>query len=141
MNIIKETVELVTIKYDNGAIAKRYTQKNDKYHGLFQEYWGDSNKKYKECNYVDGVLNGLYQTWHANGKIAEKYTYVNNIREGLYEEWYENGNKTVEFIAVNGSVDGIAISWNEDGTFKQLKYFKNNKEVNHTVNREAHFST
>ena len=32
---------------------------------------------YEKCNYVNGKIDGLYESWHDNGNMYEKYNYVN----------------------------------------------------------------
>ena len=49
------------------------------------------NKRVAELFALDEVTNGLFESWHANGRKLEECSYVDGKRNGLYQAWHENG--------------------------------------------------
>jgi TonB family protein len=49
-----------------------------------------------EMNYVDGLRDGYYAAYHANGNLATKGLYEVDNRLGIWEYWYDNHQKQRE---------------------------------------------
>ena len=74
--------------------------------GLYQS-WHENGRKCEECTYINGQREGLYRSWHDNGQKWVECTYTNGKLEGLYQTWYENGQKWVECTYTNGKLEGL----------------------------------
>ena len=97
------------------------------YNGIYQT-WHDNGKKEIECNFVNGKKNGLYQEWHKNGEIYRKSNYVNGEIDGLFQQWYSNGQIETECSYMNGKKHGLYQNWYNNGV-KQLDYNYVNGEI------------
>lgn len=78
-------------------------------------YWYENGKIHISCNYVNGILNGLYREWYDNGNIKTEKTYNQGLINGLEQDWNENGNiiKSTEYK--NGLRHGRFITYYQNG--------------------------
>jgi antitoxin component YwqK of YwqJK toxin-antitoxin module len=84
-------------------------------HGIVETYFPNSDIHETYMTYVNGKLNGLYQSWYINGQLWEEVNYRNGKYNGLYEEWFDNGNLFIQSHYKNGERDGLYEEWNYDG--------------------------
>lgn len=52
----------------NRKEESNYNPKNNELHGVYRSWYSVSNKKWKECNYINGKLDGKVKRWDKNGK-------------------------------------------------------------------------
>ena len=54
---------------------------------------------WKRTTYKDGVLDGLFESFHPNGQLEVRENYTLGLKHGLHEMFYENGqlSKTEEY--------------------------------------------
>ena len=58
-----------------------------------------------ECNFIDGILNGLSKGWYAiNGRKLIEYNYIDGKLNGLCVSWHENGQKHREDNYIDGNI-------------------------------------
>jgi antitoxin component YwqK of YwqJK toxin-antitoxin module len=43
------------------------------------------------CNYEDGKLHGIHETFYENGQIHSRGIYVHGKLDGIYQIWNEKG--------------------------------------------------
>jgi antitoxin component YwqK of YwqJK toxin-antitoxin module len=82
----------------------------------FRVIFHTNGQKHKIEPYVNGELDGLYQSWHENGTKNEEISYINGKRHGSYKSWWSNGNKRSEMTYIQGKIYGTFLSWHYDGT-------------------------
>jgi len=77
-----------------------------------------------QANYVDGKKNGLYKSFHANGKLNVRALYFEDKMNGLYESYYNSGilRRKVNFI--ENKENGILESYYENGFLKMKAHYK-----------------
>jgi antitoxin component YwqK of YwqJK toxin-antitoxin module len=114
---------------DSNQIVCKYTLKNGRRTGLYEEYYEDGSPSVK-CYYENGILNGFAQLWYSpkyakNGsnQIEFQCNFVNGIKDGLYESWYKNGEKEYKYTLVNGLREAKYEEYKKDGT-KIKCYYK-----------------
>ncbi len=73
---------------------------------------------YSEMGYVDGLRDGYYSSYHANGNLATKGLYEADNRLGLWESWYDNHQKQKDETYSNKGALKIENYWDRNG--KQL---------------------
>ena len=104
------------------------TYKDGKQDGLFTS-WHDNGKKESEINYKDGKQDGLYTFWYENGNKEFEGTHNKDEKEdGLWTRWYENGQKSNEQTYKDGKIDGLEIQWHENGQKSGEGTFKDGKQ-------------
>lgn len=69
-----------------------------------------------EANYEDGVKNGPWKKYHANGQVFEEGAYVGGEKDGPWVSYYPDGQKLEEGEWENGDPIGIHRAWLTDGT-------------------------
>lgn len=75
---------------------------------------------YSEVNYIDGLRDGYYVTYHLNGNMAIKGMYEDDHRVGTWEHWYDNRQKQREDTYIDGK-HHVESYWDRAGkqTLKQ----------------------
>jgi antitoxin component YwqK of YwqJK toxin-antitoxin module len=70
----------------DGIIVEKYMLKYGNYEGLYQS-WHPDGKKFIECNYKEGKKEGLSQWWYENGQKWFEYNYKEDKFDGEIKEW------------------------------------------------------
>jgi antitoxin component YwqK of YwqJK toxin-antitoxin module len=129
------TKEKRTLAYENDFVytLNKIIYPNQIYHGIYYftseeaayffnidltdytgEYkkWSDDGKLIEKCNYVNGLLDGIYESYAGNKYF--KCVYVSGLANGLCEEYYNNGKKMIRYYNVNGFKHGLYERWSND---------------------------
>tara|TARA_B100001248_G_scaffold255245_1_gene234710 strand:- start:212 stop:877 length:666 start_codon:yes stop_codon:yes gene_type:complete len=78
------------------SLLYRQNFKNDKTHGLYEEFDHRSGKLQSRANYRNGIRYGFFEWYHENGQIAHKGNKGDNQNQiGIWEHFDENGNLTL----------------------------------------------
>lgn len=94
-------------KYENGAIHSR-------------------------SEYVDGQLNGIFQSWHINGNLIEFREYTKGVKTGIHKGWWSNSKpKFVYNFNNQGQYEGELLEWTKLGGTYKIMNFNSGKEVGH----------
>lgn len=100
----KSIIEKYNIDY-NGTIF-RCLCRVDEIHRLKQGeaicYYSDSKTVGVVENYTNGVLNGVFQSFHKNGKIMQSGFYKNGVMDSLWLEYDYRGNLRKYTLVRNG---------------------------------------
>ena len=96
--------------------------------GLYQQWYDNNGRKYKECTYKDGKREGLYQKWYIDGEKLLECIYKDDKLEGLYQEWYKNGQKLIECTYTDGRLEGLYQTWHYNSQIYEECTYKNNKK-------------
>lgn len=60
----------------------------------------------KKASYLDGMMNGPFESYYENSQLEEKSIYKNGIIDGPYESYYKNGQLRTKGVIKNGSFTG-----------------------------------
>jgi len=71
------------------------------------------------------TLEGIQETFYANGQLKSSGNYITGLKEGLHKEWWKNGALSAESIYVNGKINGLIRWYNEDGVLVAQGNMKN----------------
>ncbi|MDA7441510.1 toxin-antitoxin system YwqK family antitoxin, partial [Candidatus Pseudothioglobus singularis] len=66
----------------------------------------DNGKVKKARNYQNGLLNGIFTSWHNNGQKKSEVNYKDNIKDGKFTSWNETG----QIESVVTFKDGVCVS-------------------------------
>jgi len=111
----------ITYHRSDGGISEIWTCKNGQKHGLLGSFWPNKNKKKCE-NYENGRLNGNYEEYFKDGKIAISCSYLKGEKDGCYKQWTQAGKKYIECLYKNGKKDGEYKEWGLYGENKFCSY-------------------
>lgn len=89
-----------------------------------KEYYTDGSLK-GECEFKDGVANGLCKMFYEDGKIESEIYYIDGIQHGKATWYYPNGNIDTETNFINGKKEGISKEYYESGELKAEGNYKN----------------
>ena len=87
--------------------------------------WYSNGVLSKECNFINGILEGSYKEWHKNGNLKLLASYTNAEKEGLFKEWYENGRLSTQTSYINGEKEGLYKEWHENGRLRVQTSYTN----------------
>lgn len=84
--------------------------------------------KLVEGEYVQGVKQGTFIWYHANGNMATKGNYVDDQLEGDYHTYHPNGQASVKGTYKAGKVEGLYTWYDSNGKKKEEGHFKAGKK-------------
>jgi antitoxin component YwqK of YwqJK toxin-antitoxin module len=106
-----------------------YVDKKEKpYTGWVKEE--DEEGRLTKIGYLkDGQRQGVWRSWHANGRKATEIHWQNDQMDGPFEAWHENGRVNAIGQTKDGEVDG---EWKNYYSSGQLAEITRNR-VGHLV--------
>lgn len=96
-------------------------------------YWRNDGSKDAEATYLQGKLDGIYQTWYSSGPLRSESFYKEDKLQGRYTFWYETGEKQEESFYVDGDLQGSYKEWYQSGQLSYEANYENDYESG-TVN-------
>ena len=81
-------------------------------------------------SFKNGKREGLWVSYHKNGKIGIKEIYKDGKRDGFYEMYYEYGQLLDKGNYKNGKRHGLWEYFNEDGSLKTTETWKDSERIN-----------
>jgi antitoxin component YwqK of YwqJK toxin-antitoxin module len=122
-------LETVEKKGPNGQILEKYTinKGTGTQEGLYQSFH-PNGKIFRESNYVNGKLHGVTKTYYESGALESTETMQNGIFEGPYQKFYENGKVSNEGQYANNEMSGVWKRYFESGELMEEVNFAKNEE-------------
>ena len=81
---------------------------------------------WKRTTYKDGVLDGLYESFHPNGQTGVRENYKLGSEHGLHEVFYKNGQSQETGNYIVGKKDGLWEKYNKyNGDILKTEEYKN----------------
>jgi antitoxin component YwqK of YwqJK toxin-antitoxin module len=120
----EEAIELSTLtkEFMYGMMWLYVDDKNETFTGWVKET--HANENIKLLGYLKkGQKQGLWISWHENGKIHNKSGWHYDYYQGIYETWYPNGKQRVSGQTFDGEMNG---EWNQ--------YYLNGNRHYHSIN-------
>ena len=99
--------------YDNGQL-KRLGYLNDGAKDGLWTSWHENGRKQMEIRYKKDVMHGTMSTWYANGQKKGVGQIKDGEMDGRWEEWYENGWKSKVQNCDFGKLISATV-WKPDG--------------------------
>lgn len=79
--------------------------------------------------YVGGQKEGVWKTYHPNGKLKRSETYFNNELDGRSLFYWENSVKKAEYTYVNGLLNGNTYQYDEAGNLLYTTTYRMGVEI------------
>lgn len=131
--------DIKTDYYDNGSIKKRYSLKNNNFHGNIEYYYSDG-APHVFGKFNSGEMTGTWKYYYSNGELQsiQKYRNGKNISIDFWtisgDHIVKDGNGTAELLFPNGQImsrmsyknnklDGEYITWHENGVKASEGYY------------------
>ena len=128
---------LYTIRYEDGSLkAFSYLGKDGKpvpeikaEHGkLMLSSFFQNGLPSRECQYIDGKLNGADIIYYANGKLRSRDSLEYGIYQGESREYYPNGKQSKIYIYENNHPHGRCFEYNDKGILtREINYYNGNR--------------
>lgn len=118
--------------YDEiGSITRKSYYVDGVRNGELIEYYskGEGGGILSKCNCVNGLIEGIYETYHPDGSICMRVNYINNNRQGECINYFDNslGNGISSIaIYINNKKEGIFQTYLPNGTLRGIVNFKSN---------------
>ena len=81
---------------------------------------------WKRTTYKDGVMDGLYESFHPNGQMGVRENYKGGQKHGLHEVFYKNGQLQETGNFIDGKPDGLWEFFDEYGQLTETTIFQKN---------------
>jgi antitoxin component YwqK of YwqJK toxin-antitoxin module len=116
-----ETAEVKTY-YPNGTLALSFKVEKGLFQGRF-EVFSPSGKLISVNTYVDGIQTGESMATYANGNIMFECKKTDDELDGIYKTYHENGKLAREINMMYGYEHGICKEYDTNGKLiKQTNY-------------------
>ena len=118
--------------YDNGDTLQKGEYKNGKLSGFVYHYTSNSSfgiatvpHCWLKIKYINGVRNGISETYYENGKPFISSVYVNNVQSGECSVYYKTGQLFAKGKLENRECSGSWIVFKKDKTVSSNLVFTN----------------
>ena len=104
-------------------------------HGLYVEGLEEGRWMYVndsvlvEGAYLSGKRDGIWKTYHPNGKLKRLESYNEDELDGKSLFYWENSTKKAEYIYVNGLLNGNAYEYDEGGNLLYTTTYRMGVEI------------
>ena len=89
-----------------GALLSETSYRDGRKVGRHVAYWPGGRPRVRAL-YNGDVIEGEYQSWHANGRLAELKHYEQGHEAGLQQAWTDGGELFLNFEVRNGRHYGL----------------------------------
>ena len=115
--------------YDSeGNLSEKYTTRNGKKEGLYEEYTWDGRLSEKST-YKDGKLNGIFENYHWEGQLWQRFVFVDGKENGPVETYDEEGHLMAKGYYKNGERDGLLETYFSDGSMQDKTVYRDGEEL------------
>lgn len=108
--------------FDTGKIHKIAQFTKDKFNGLYIRHLYDGGVV--KTNYKDDTVHGLEQHWNANGFLESECEFVDGILHGIYKVFYDNGTPKTIGQMFNGEKYGEFLEYDGHGEMSKVSYLQ-----------------
>ena len=109
--------------YENGRLRREIKFLDGQIDGLYQS-WHENGARHIWVNYLAGERDGHSYEWHENGQIKEASIYKNGKPDGEYLGWFFGGEKKFTARYVDGKIEGLLLEFTSDGEVASRKHYK-----------------
>jgi antitoxin component YwqK of YwqJK toxin-antitoxin module len=100
---------IVSFYTPSGALESKGKMRGKEREGKWLFYHPDGKSVMSEENYVNGKLEGVYQTFYPSGEPTEVTYYKNGLLDGNYKKYSIKGFLYQDFNYSKGKLNGMAI--------------------------------
>lgn len=94
---------------ESGSLLSQTAYRDGRKVGRFVSFWPDGQRRV-EALYTGDTINGVYRSWHANGRLAELRHYLDGHERGSQQAWTDRGELFLNFEVRNGRHYGLTNS-------------------------------
>lgn len=93
--------------YENGNIAEERYYSEGRKVDIHKGWYDDGTLKFEYHFNEDGVYDGQFRQWYANGQLLKSFNYENGVENGSQKMWLANGNIRANYVVKNGERYGL----------------------------------
>lgn len=101
-------------RYPSGQEAVSLQYSNGIRDGKYIKWFADGTISYIS-EYKNGKQEGTAKSWWNNGNLRSQSRYISGIGQGQQTQWYKSGVKFKVMNLTDGKEEGIQTSWRENG--------------------------
>ena len=101
---------------ENGLLWKSYEFKNDELNGEYISYFASAGTKEVVGHYKNNKLHGIWEEYYSSGNKKKSGKYENGAKTGIFTEWFLNGGKKSVMNFENDDLNGKMVVYYENGT-------------------------
>jgi hypothetical protein len=84
--------------------------------------WHENGKLASQGVMIDDQKHGPWMQWHSNGNVESQGSYNHGQEQGLWSFWYADGQKEMEGHYVDGKMDGVWTTWTPSGERSKIEF-------------------
>lgn len=96
-----------------GEYVRKGKLPNGNLHGEYELLYDPVKRKWIQCTYINGKLEGEYKYWDYGGQLLEDHQYKNGEKHGASKRYYHNKAMKEMGFYVNGKRHGKYYYWND----------------------------
>lgn len=109
--------------FKDGTVYREINYKNGKLEGLYRQYYQKGGLR-RECEYHEDKRKGPAREYYANGRPSMEGQYANDKLDGVIRHFYANGNLKLVETYRGGKLEGESKEYYEDGRIRYEWNFK-----------------
>ena len=79
-------------------------------------------------NYLQGKEDGIWRSYHANGRIQSVRYFNHGKKEGQYKAWWEDGSIRLDYNFSNDEYEGAVKDWSASGILTKNMHYRKGHE-------------
>lgn len=130
---------LIVENYDNGELDGEYIEYDEEGNILTKGQYviGEEDGPWTYRNggmvekgsYYDGMRQGTWKLWYANGKLASEIEFDQDLPNGKFITYWENGNTKETGKYITGEKTGLWNKYDEEGTLFLTTQYREGREI------------
>ncbi|MBO5997160.1 MAG: toxin-antitoxin system YwqK family antitoxin [Alphaproteobacteria bacterium] len=123
------TITGLVKSYKDGVLADEKNYKDGQKDGIAKAYYLDNEQLAAEVIYKNNKLNGPVKAYFNDGSLMNEGEMVDGKKEGIWKTYHPNGKLYAEINFQNDKPDGTVKWLDEDGNEEAVENWKNGKVV------------
>ncbi|HEX4210956.1 MAG TPA: hypothetical protein VHY56_11220 [Candidatus Binataceae bacterium] len=91
--------------------------------------YGEGADRLIQGSYRNGIQEGEWTTWYANGQRSAVDHFHKGLQDGLHTSWYFNGVKSIEGEYHMGKREGVWTSWDPTGYTSKQETYRGDRKI------------
>lgn len=142
--ILERSQAVVHERWESGAKKAAYYYLGGQ--PICYRSWTPAGMLVVEYSMADGLMHGVFRTWHENGQVCEDACYVAGNEHGLTRQYDHTGRLLGNYTMEHGT--GVDLWFADDGSLAEERQYKDGLRHgyerwwngdNATVGQEAHY--
>ena len=134
----KTTYKQISFNENNGKLVSEFNYINDELEGIFKSYHEDGKTIKRLGNILNHELHGVIKDYTESGNLISKTTFFEGKKNGNYEIYEDNGKIIEKGTFRDNFLDGLLEIHNYDKDFYEKTYYSLGKKNGNYEKSKGH---